>query len=131
MATYKKFEDMEVWQISREFVKNIYSVSNTGSFKKDPNLSNQIQRAGISIVSNIAEGFERGGNKEFKQFLSLAKGSAGEVRAQLYLAMDLGYIDTKLHEELNRTVVSISKMIQGFINYLSKSELKGAKFNTK
>ncbi len=93
MATIEKFEDIESWKISREITKLVYAASSTGNFSKDFALVNQIRRASISILSNIAEGFERGGNKEFLQFLAIAKGSCGEVRAQLYVALDQNYID--------------------------------------
>jgi len=129
MAKINSFEDIQAWQKARELNKEIYKVSNNGSFSKDFGLRDQIRRASISILSNIAEGFERNGSKEFKQFLSVAKGSAGEVRAQLYVALDLEYITKEEFEKLNRLVLDTSKMTSGFINYLRDSELKGAKFN--
>ncbi len=92
-------------------------------------MRDQIRRASVSIFSNIAEGFERNGSKEFRQFLSISKGSAGEVRAQLYVAFDLEYITKEEFEKLNSLVFDTSRMISGFINYLRDSELKGAKFN--
>src|SRR5688572_30296581 len=92
MATVKTFEGLEVWQHARKLVKEIYGVSNRGPFSKDFGLRDQLRRASISILSNIAEGFERSGNKEFAHFLFMAKGSAGELRAQLYVALDLAYI---------------------------------------
>lgn len=129
MAKINSFEDIQAWQKARELTKEIYKVSNSGSFSKDFGLRDQIRRASVSVVSNIAEGFERNGTKEFKQFLSIAKGSAGEVRAQLYVALDLEYITKEEFQKLNLLVVDASKMINGFINYLRDSELKGAKFN--
>ena len=90
MSTIDKFEDMEVWQNARSITKKTYICSGSGQFSKDYGLRDQIQRAAVSIMSNIAEGFERGSNKEFIQFLFIAKGSAGEVRSQLYVALDLG-----------------------------------------
>lgn len=129
MAKINSFEDIQAWQKARELNKEIYKVSNNGSFNKDFGLRDQIRRASISILSNIAEGFERNGSKEFKQFLSIAKGSAGEVRAQLYVALDLEYITKPEFEKLNGLVLDTSKMMSGFINYLRDSELKGAKFN--
>ena len=83
MATIKRFEDIEGWKMARELTKEIYRVSSSGNFSRDYGLCNQIRKASVSIMSNIAEGFERGGNKEFCNFLSIAKGSAAEVRAQL------------------------------------------------
>ena len=88
MATVKKFEDLEIWQKARGVIREIYSISSVGEFSKDYGLKDQIRRSSVSIISNISEGFERDGNKEFLQFLSLAKGSCGELRAQLYVALD-------------------------------------------
>ena len=129
MAKINSFEDIQAWQKARELTKEIYKVSNSGAFSKDYGLRDQIRRASVSIVSNIAEGFERNGSKEFRQFLSISKGSAGEVRAQLYVAFDLEYITKEEFEKLNSLVFDTSRMISGFINYLRDSELKGAKFN--
>ena len=86
MATFKTFEDIEAWQRSRALTKSIYKVTSQGTFARDFGLRDQIRKASVSIMSNIAEGFERSGTKEFIQFLATAKGSAGEVRAQLYVA---------------------------------------------
>jgi four helix bundle protein len=88
MAEIKRFEDIEGWKEARELVSAIYAVSSKGSFAKDSELRDQIRRAAVSVMSSIAEGFERGGDKEFSQFLSLAKASCGEVRSQLYVALD-------------------------------------------
>jgi len=129
MAKINSFEDIQAWQKARELNKEIYKVSNSGIFSKDYGLRDQIRRASVSIVSNIAEGFERNGSKKFKQFLSIAKGSAGEVRAQLYVALDLEYLTKEEFEKLNGLVLDTSRMISGFINYLKNSELKGTKFN--
>ena len=84
--TIKYFEDLEVWQEARQLTRQVYRLTNNSKFSKDFGLSNQIQRAAVSIMSNVAEGFERGGNQEFIQFLYIAKGSCGEVRSQLYVA---------------------------------------------
>ena len=88
MAKIEKFEDIQSWQKARTLTKEIYGVTLTGAFAKDFGLRDQIRRAAVSILSNIAEGFERGGDKEFLQFMAIAKGSAGELRAQLYVALD-------------------------------------------
>ena len=93
MSSFQRFEDIEAWQKARELTKAIYAMSNDGQFARDFGLRDQIRRASVSIMSNIAEGFGRGGNKEFIQFLSTAKGSASEVQAQLYVALDAGYIN--------------------------------------
>jgi four helix bundle protein len=91
-------------------------------------LKDQIRRASISILSNIAEGFERGGDKEFLQFLAVAKGSCGEVRAQLYVAVDQGYLSQDLFETLSNEAGEIGRLISGLMKYLSRSELKGSKY---
>ncbi len=129
MAKIEKFEDIESWKAAREVTKMIYDASgSTESFRKDFALTNQIRRAAISIVSNIAEGFERGGNKEFLQFLSVAKGSCGEVRAQLYIALDQIYIDETEFRKISDKLLETSRLISGFMKYLQQSELRGEKF---
>ena len=101
MATIEKFEDIEAWKSARELARCVYDLTRTEPFCRDFALCNQLRRALVSVVSNIAEGFERAGNKEFLQFLSVAKGSCGEVRAQLYIAFDQAYIN----EDEFRTVM--------------------------
>ncbi len=96
MSTLKSFEEIESWQKARELTRKVYTVSNQGAFTKDFGLRDQIRRASVSIMSNIAEGFERDGNREFLQFLTVAKGSSGEVRAQLYLLL-IKIISTRIH----------------------------------
>ncbi len=98
MPTFKSFEEIESWQKARELTREVYTVSNQGAFGKDFGLRDQIRRASVSIMSNIAEGFERDGNREFLQFLAVAKGSSGEVRAQLYIALDQDYINKNTFE---------------------------------
>lgn len=129
MATAKKFEELEVWVKAKELSVEVYKITNDGEFKKDFGLRDQIRRATVSIVSNIAEGFERNGNKEFAQFLSLAKGSAGEVRAQLYIAIELNYINETDFNLLIGKVTEVSKMLSGLMGYLKQTELKGTKYN--
>jgi four helix bundle protein len=128
MSKVEKFEDLKVWQKSREINLKIYQLSNKGVFAKDFGLRDQIRRASISILSNIAEGFERNGNKEFNQFLSVAKASAGEVRSQLYIAKDLEYISDVEFAEVVNGLLEISKMINGLVSYLKTTEMKGSKF---
>ena len=128
MATISKFEDIEAWQLAREMTKTIYAISNDGAFARDFGLRDQIRRASVSIMSNIAEGFERGGDKEFFQFVSLAKGSSGEVRAQLYVALDAGYIDQQTFNRLSDMATQINRMLAGLMKYLRRSELKGSKY---
>jgi four helix bundle protein len=122
------FEDLEIWKHARDLANKIYKLSGSGTFSKDFGLRDQIRRAAVSIMSNIAEGYERGGNQELLQFLSVAKGSCGEVRCQLYIACDQGYISTKVCEELTDYCKKISIMIHNFIQYLKQSPYKGNKF---
>jgi four helix bundle protein len=124
----KKFEDLESWKKARKLTNRVYEATAEGSFTRDFGSKNQIRRASISILSNIAEGFERGGDKEFLQFLAIAKGSCGEVRAQLYIAVDQGYLSQELFERLLNNADEIGRMISGLMKYLSKSELKGSKY---
>lgn len=130
MSGFKSFEEIEAWKMARQLSLSIYVLSDQKPFITDYALRDQIRRAVISIFSNIAEGFERGGNKEFIQFLSFAKASAGEVRSQLYLALDLNYIEKESFEKLKLDVLNIGKTISGLIKYLKTSELKGSKYST-
>lgn len=128
MSSIQKFEDLKVWQKAREVNLEIYKLSNKGSFSKDFGLRDQIRRASVSVLSNIAEGFERNGNKEFNQFLSIAKASAAEVRAQLYVAKDLEYISNDEFTEVVNGLIEVSKMLSGLMSYLKTTEIKGSKF---
>jgi four helix bundle protein len=128
MATIQHFEELEVWQRARTLTKEIYAISKQSKFSKDFALRNQIIKACISIMSNITEGFERNGTKEFIQFLAIAKGSVGEVRSQLYISMDQNYIPQKTFTHLNEFMVETGRMIGGLMNYLRKSRIKGNKF---
>ena len=124
MATIGKFEDIEAWQLAREMTKAIYAISNDGPFARDFGLRDQIRRASVSIMSNIAEGFERGGDVEFRRFLIIAKGSAGEVKAQLYVALDAGLIDKTIFDSLYKMTNEIGNLIGGFVKYLSRGITK-------
>lgn len=131
MTTIQRFEDLEVWKKARLFAKHIFDLSNMGFFAKDYKLKNQINRSAGSIMDNIAEGFERGGRAEFINFLTIAKGSCAETRAQLYRRFDRNYYseeELKIHLESGE---EIGKMIGGLINYLNKSEVKGRKFKDR
>jgi four helix bundle protein len=127
MANIERFEDIESWKLARELVKRIYQLTKTSLFSKDFGLKDQVQRAAVSIMANIAEGFERGGNKEFIQFLYIAKGSAGEVRSLLYIAGDLEYVPENELTMLHKDLEQVSMKLAGLIRYLQSSELKGAK----
>ena len=128
MATYKSFEDLPVWQNARELAVLVYRTTSKGKLKEEYGLKNQIQRAVVSISSNIAEGFERGSKREFIQFLYIAKGSCGELRSQMYIAKDLGYLDNSDSETLIKSASNTSKQINGFIKYLKTSRFAGHKF---
>jgi four helix bundle protein len=127
MAKVKKFEEIQSWKRARSLTKEIYRATLTGSFAKDFGLKDQMRRSAVSMLSNIAEGFERGGDKEFLQFLAIAKGSAGELRAQLYVAFDQQYLAQKQFESLSQEATEISQLISGFMRYLRQSELRGSK----
>ena len=128
MATFKTFEEIDAWQKSRELTKEIYRITRQRDFARDFGLRDQIRRASVSIMSNIAEGFERSGTGEFAQFLSTAKGSAGEVRAQLYVALDQEYLPREAFDTLSANAAQISRMISGLMKYLRQSGIKGTKF---
>jgi len=128
MATIERFEDIKAWQEARGLTKHIYLLTRSGDFARDFALRDQIRRSTISILSNIAEGFERRGDKEFIQFLYIAKGSCGEVRAQLYIAYDVGYLAEPEWQQLIEQCQRISKMLSGLITYLKNSPLQGEKY---
>ena len=130
MGTVDRFEDFKCWKEARELSKKVYAISKTGEFSKDFKLRDQIRGAVGSIMDNVAEGFERGGRKEFIQFLSIAKASAGEVRSQLYRAYDQDYIDKNKFDELIEECTEIGKMISGLMTYLSSSNIKGSKYKS-
>ena len=128
MAKIERFEDIAAWQKARELTREIYCITKSGEFAHDFGLRDQIRRAAVSIMSNIAEGFERGGDKEFGQFLAVAKGSVGEVQAQLYVALDAGYVDKKVFDQLYALAEETGQLIGGFMKYLQQSNLKGPKY---
>lgn len=118
MAKISGFEELVAWQRSRALVARIYEASGNQSFGRDRDLQRQIRRAAVSILSNIAEGYERGRKAEFAHFLSIAKGSCGEVRAQLYVAMDQGYLDRPTFDELQEMSSETGRIIAGLRNSL-------------
>ncbi len=130
MSTIKRFEDIDAWKKANELNAKIYSVSGKNKFLKDYGLRDQIRRASVSVMSNIAEGFEREGKKEFIQFLSIAKGSMGEVRSLLHVALREQYIEQIEFDEYYNNAEELSRMIFGFMKYLKKTEIKGNKYSS-
>lgn len=130
MATIERFKNIEAWKKGREIRKAVYQFSRSGEFVRDFALCHQIGRAAQSVTSNIAEGFERDGTLEFIQFLSDAKDSCGEVRDQLYTALDEKYISQKEFDQLCEQSVEVSRIISGFMKYLQQCEMRGTKFKT-
>jgi len=128
MATVKCFEDLNVWKMARNFCNDVFQITCYEQFSKDYRFRDQIRASSGSIMDNIAEGFERDGNKEFRQFLSIAKGSCGESRSQIHRSFDFQYIGNEEHETLCQKTVDISKAISALINYLKQSEIKGIKY---
>ena len=128
MATFKRFEEIDAWKKSRELTKRVYALSRVGAFARDFALRDQIRRASVSIMSNIAEGYDRSGTGEFVQFLAIAKGSAAEVKCQLYIALDENYIDESTFNDLSTLVTEIGSMIGGLMIYLRRSGIKGTKY---
>ena len=126
--TVNSIEDLVTWQLARELNKDIYVNTNTPEFLKDYRFCAQIRAAVGSIMDNIAEGFEREGNKEFIQFLYIAKGSCGEVKSQLYRASDVGYITNEKFCELLSKTKDVKEKITSLIRYLKQSDLKGKKY---
>jgi four helix bundle protein len=124
----QNFEDLNVWKQARLLTQEVYRLTKTEKFSRDFGLRDQIQRAAISVMSNIAEGFERGGNQEFSQFLYIAKASCGEVRSQLYVAFDQGYVTHDETEKLRQSFKRLSGMISNLVTYMRQSEMRGEKF---
>jgi len=122
---YKIFEELPIWKESIDLGKEIYLLTSSGRFEKDYSFKDQIRKAVISISSNIAEGFERSNNNEFIRFLLIAKGSTGEVRSQLYLALSLNYVDKQTFDCLNKKLEFLAKQIGSFISYLKKQKKEG------
>jgi len=131
MATISKFEDILSWKESRVLNSNIGKLIDSGRFKHSHRLINQIEGSAGSIMDNIAEGFERGGNKEFIQFLYIAKASCGELRSQLYRALDRNFVNQEEFDNYSIHAMKISSLIQKLITYLETSEEKGIKYKAR
>jgi four helix bundle protein len=128
MGKIERFEDILAWQKARAMTREVYACSRVGLFAKDFGLKDQIQRASVSTMGNIAEGFERGGDKEFVQFLSNSKGSCGEVKSHLYVALDQQYITQVQFDHLYHRADEVTHLVGGFMSYLQQSAFRGRKF---
>jgi four helix bundle protein len=128
MAKIERFEDIEAWKKARELTKIIYEVTAQGKIAADFSLRDQLRRGSVSIMANIAEGFEREGNKEFRQFLAMAKGSVGEVKSLLYAALDGGLVSSEQFHRIMALADEASRLLAGFLRYLKASDQKGSKF---
>ena len=128
MTKISRFEDLAIWKRSRELCKLVYEITSNEPFNKDFRFRDQIRASAGSIMDNIAEGFEREGNKEFLQFLSIAKGSCGETRSQSYRAFDFNYITKEVLDNLLEKTINLSKQTSNFMSYLRKSDYKGSKY---
>lgn len=116
-----RFEDLEVWKVARQLAKRIYNLTQGKTFSRDRGLVEQMRKASVSVMSNIAEGFERGSNAEFIRFLYFAKGSSGELRSQLYVALDQEFITQEQFNSATELALSVSQQLGGFIKYLKGS----------
>ncbi len=127
MATWKSFEEITAWQKARELASHVYRFTRENCSRDYP-FVNQIRAAVVSVMSNIGEGFERDGTKEFHQFLAIAKGSGGEIRSQLYIALDQGYIDEVEFNRCFLLATEICRLIGGLMRYLERTDIKGQKY---
>ena len=124
MATYKNFEDLEVWQLSMALCTDVYALTNTDLFAKDFGLKDQIRRSAVSIPSNISEGFERDSNNQFLYFLAISKGSCGELRTQLTIAFNLNYLSEEKYLNMKDKCIETSRQLSGFSKYLKSFQKK-------
>jgi len=128
MPKVKQFEDLEIWKLARILCNDINNLAINSELRSDYKLYGQIDGSSGSVMDNIAEGFERNGNRELIQFLSISKASCGETRSQLYRVLDRNYINKEEFNKLCEQTIVLGKMIGGFMNYLKKSDLKGSKY---
>ena len=131
MATIRRFEDLEAWTKSREFAKEVWKETQKGSFAKDYKLKDQINASAGSAKDNIAEGFGRGGRAEFVNFLTIAKGSNDEAKSQLYRAFDREHINEETFNRLYAIADEAAKTMNGLMEYLNKTEVKGLKWKDR
>jgi four helix bundle protein len=128
MATIKRFEDLDIWQLARELNIKITPLLDKLNESRNYDLKSQLDRSAGSVMDNIAEGFERDGNREFIQFLAISKGSLGEVRSQLYRALDRNFLEEDFHLSLQEYCLALAGKIANFIKYLNNTEHRGNKF---
>jgi four helix bundle protein len=131
MPTFSNFTEAPLWQLARQFCLEIRPLVKQLESRREFSLKNQFQTAAGSVLDNIAEGFDRGGNKEFIQFLAIAKGSAAEVNSQLYRIYDCGYLTKEELDKLNLSCIELRNKLGGFIRYLKNSQFKGIKYKLK
>jgi four helix bundle protein len=131
VATVLRFEDLEVWKLARMLARKIFLVTSHSSFPRDFGFIRQINDAAGSTMDNIAEGFERGSRLEFINHLSFSKGSAGEIRSQLYRGFDRHYIDQSTFDDLSDLVITISGKLSNLMTYLNERDIKGLKFKQR
>ena len=129
MASVSKFEELIVWQKARQLAKDVYGVTRVGGFAKDYGFCDQIRRAVVSIGSNVAEGFDRGNNKEFLTFLGVAKGSAAEVRSQLHTAFDVGYLADGIYVDLISQAEEVSRLLNGLMVSIRETSYQGMRYH--
>jgi len=128
MATFRSFTEIDAWQKARVLTSEIYALSRSPMFSKDFGLRDQIRRASVSIMANIAEGFGRSGSAEFQQYLAIAKGSTCEVLSHLYVCLDQGYLKDQEFVRINRLAEETANLIGGLMKYIARTNLKGAKY---
>ncbi len=128
MTTFKRFEDIEAWQLARELSKQIFEESTRDTFAKDFKLRDQVNDASGSVMDNIAEGFGRGGNREFINFLTYSIGSCNEVKSQLYRILDRNYISNQKFKDYYRKADEIIKKLGALVHYLNGTKIRGVKF---
>lgn len=120
MATIRRFEDLQAWQKARQVTKLVYDITKKGEFTRDYGLRDQIRRASVSVMANIAEGFARRSDRDFAHFLNISRSSAAEVQSHLYVAADQGYITRREFKEIHQQLEKTSKMIFGLVKHLKK-----------
>jgi len=128
MPSAKRFEDLEVWQRARDLTRLVYRETSKTRFGNDFALRDQMRRAAVSVMSNLAEGFEREGSREFSQFVALAKGSCGEIRSQAYVAVDQNYFSEETFQEISESAKRLSRMLSSLLRYLKRSPIEGSKY---